>query len=85
MISVGNHEYDHTSGGEHDPSGAPDNGFHPSWGNFGGDSGGECAVPPFKRFHMPDNGNSIFWYSFNYGSIHFCIFSSEHDTRPGSD
>ena len=67
-------------GGEHDPSGAG-NGYHPSWGNFGNDSGkkniykikfifdlgGECGVPMYNRFHMVDNGNSIFWYSFDYG------------------
>jgi acid phosphatase type 7 len=56
MISVGNHEYDHTSGGNNgkDPSGInTTNGFMPSWGNFGTDSGGECGVPTSKRFTMP--------------------------------
>src|SRR5687768_9136088 len=35
---TGNHEYDHTSGGDKDPSGASGIGFHPSWGNYGDDS-----------------------------------------------
>lgn len=51
MVAIGNHgldvafaclcydysmkEYDHTSGGQNDPSGAPGEGFHPSWGDYG--------------------------------------------------
>ena len=62
MVGVGNHEQDHKSGGSKDPSGAPGNGYHPKWGNYGSDSGGECGVPMFYRFHMPDNGNSVWWY-----------------------
>lgn len=32
MVSIGNHEYDHVTGGERDPSGAPaPGGFRPSW------------------------------------------------------
>ena len=61
MVGIGNHEQDHESGGSKDPSGAPANGYHPKWGNFGTDSGGECGVPMFYRFHMPDNGNSVWW------------------------
>ena len=62
MVGIGNHEYDHLTGGEKDPSGAPgDSGFHPPWFNGGTDSGGECGLPMFKRFHMPDNGHSIWW------------------------
>ena len=49
MVGVGNHEYDHVSGGEKDPSGAPDNGFRPQWGNYGNDGGGECGVPTSHR------------------------------------
>ena len=45
MITIGNHEQETLVGGEKDPSHAPGNGFHPSWGNFGHDSGGECGVP----------------------------------------
>jgi hypothetical protein len=32
MVSIGNHEYDHETGGEKDPSGAPGpGGFRPKW------------------------------------------------------
>eukprot|EP00730_Choanoeca_flexa_P015567 TRINITY_DN7178_c0_g1_i1.p1 TRINITY_DN7178_c0_g1~~TRINITY_DN7178_c0_g1_i1.p1 ORF type:complete len:681 (+),score=128.81 TRINITY_DN7178_c0_g1_i1:193-2235(+) len=84
MVGIGNHEYDHTTGGDKDPSKAPGTGFHPSWGNFGDDSSGECGVPMYQRFKMPANGNSLFWYSFNYGSVHFIMMSSEHDCSKGS-
>jgi len=60
MVTVGNHEYDHT-GKRLEPSGAPPAGWHPSWGNMGDDSaGGErlriptrapCPSPSLKRFH----------------------------------
>jgi hypothetical protein len=85
MISIGNHEYDHTDGGAHDPSGAPGQGFHPSWGNYGDDSNGECAVPMASRFRTPSNGKGIFWYSFNYGLVHVLQMSTEHDWLPGSE
>ena len=63
MVGVGNHEYDHSKGGGDgkDPSGVKtENGFQPSWGNFG-NVGGECGVPVSKRFAVPDNGNGVFW------------------------
>jgi hypothetical protein len=89
MVAVGNHEYDHTNGGglDKDPSGvATPHGFMPSWGNFGDDSGGECGVPTAKRFQMPESShsNGVFWYSFDYGSVHTVVISSEHDLSPGS-
>ncbi len=28
--------------------------------------------------------NSPFWYSFDYGSVHFVMLSTEHDVTPGS-
>ena len=86
MIAIGNHEQEHIVGGEKDPSHAPGNGFHPSWGNFGHDSGGECGVPVYNRFHMPENrnGNQPWWYSFEYGLVHFTIMSSEHNFTHGS-
>jgi hypothetical protein len=31
---------------------------------------GECAIPMFYRWTSPSNGNGIFWYSFDYGSVH---------------
>lgn len=86
MVSIGNHEYDHTSGGEKDPSGASGQGWHPTWGNFGGDSYGECGVPPYHRFTAPisPSSNAIFWYDFAYGSAYIIQISSEHDVSPGS-
>jgi hypothetical protein len=85
MVSIGNHEFDYSSGGEHDPSGeAP---FKPSWGNFGGDSGGECGVPTVNRFHMPSErsgGNGLFWHSYDFGSLHTIVLSSEHNCSDGS-
>lgn len=87
MVGVGNHEYDHTSGGEgKDPSGMKSSsGYMPEWGNFGDDSGGECGVPISKRFVMPSNGNGVFWYSWDYGLVHTIMLSSEHDMSPGSE
>jgi hypothetical protein len=94
MISIGNHEYDHLSGGlGKDPSGvSTDNGFQPKWGNFADDSGGECGVPMVKRFQMPSSlpsskypSNSVFWYSYDYANVHTIVVSSEHDLAKGSD
>ena len=84
MVSVGNHEQDTMVGGRKDPSGVKDNGFHPVWGNYGHDSGGECGVPLHYRFHMPDNGNHVWWYSFEYGLVHLTQLSSEHNFTRGS-
>ncbi|CAF3761640.1 unnamed protein product [Adineta steineri] len=83
MVGIGNHEYDHETGGNNkDPSGAPGpGGFRPKWGNYGTDSGGECAVPMVHRFHSPTNGNGLFWYSFDAGPIHIIYYSTEHDFR----
>jgi hypothetical protein len=53
MIGIGNHEYDHTAGGENgkDPSGlVTPSGFSPGWGDMGNDSNGECGVPASKRY-----------------------------------
>ncbi|CAF1042516.1 unnamed protein product [Rotaria sordida] len=86
MVGIGNHEYDHLTGGDKDPSGASGpGGFRPKWGNYGYDSGGECAVPMVRRFHSPLNGNSLFWYSFDVGPIHIIYYSTEHDFRRQSD
>ncbi|CAF1689638.1 unnamed protein product, partial [Adineta ricciae] len=85
MVGIGNHEYDHLTGGDKDPSGAPGpGGFRPEWGNYGYDSGGECAVPMVHRFHSPSNGNGLFWYSFEIGPIHVVYYSTEHDFLPSS-
>ncbi|TMW64559.1 hypothetical protein Poli38472_011439 [Pythium oligandrum] len=84
MVGVGNHEYDYLSGGEKDPSGASGNGFHPSFGNYAGDSQGECGVPYNKRYIMPANGNQAFWWSVDIGLTHHVMISSEHDFTPSS-
>jgi acid phosphatase type 7 len=85
MIAVGNHEYDYDlESSSNDPSGATTS-YHPVWGNFGLDSGGECAVPVVKRFQMPDTGNSVFWYSYDSGLVHTIVLSSEHDLGSQSD
>jgi Purple acid Phosphatase, N-terminal domain/Calcineurin-like phosphoesterase len=87
MIAVGNHEYDHKSGGNgsKDPSRIDtDSGFMPAWGNFGNDSGGECGVPISKRFSMPASGNGVFWYSYDCGLVHTVVLSSEHDLSSGA-
>lgn len=84
MVAIGNHEQDHLVGGAKDPSHAPGEGFHPSWGNFGHDSGGECGVPSYNRFHMPENGNALWWYSYDYGIVHYTVFSTEHNFTAGS-
>ena len=56
MVSIGNHDYDHVQGPEHDPSGAG-LGYHPPywvgnppWGVYGDWSEGECGVPMVTRF-----------------------------------
>lgn len=86
MIAIGNHEYDYQQGHSRDPSGASGP-YHPSWGNFGGESGGECGVMAAARFTMPDTrgkGNPPFWYSHDFGSVHFTYLSTEHDLTPGT-
>jgi len=82
MVGIGNHEYDHINGHEKDPSKQPN--FRPSWFDGHTDSGGECAVPMVNRFHMPENGLGLFWYSYDYGMVHMIMLSFEHDFRPGS-
>jgi len=87
MVTVGNHEYDHT-GSRLDPSGAPSEGWHPPWGNFGDDSRGECGVPTAARFSGTGSSvagaNGVFWYSFDEGPVHVTMLSSEHEWTVGS-
>eukprot|EP01138_Halocafeteria_seosinensis_P005643 gb/GECG01005769.1/.p1 GENE.gb/GECG01005769.1/~~gb/GECG01005769.1/.p1 ORF type:complete len:624 (+),score=34.21 gb/GECG01005769.1/:1-1872(+) len=76
MVGIGNHEYDW-----------PTQPFRPSWSSYGRDSGGECGVPYFQRFHMPGPGNSTvrsLYYSFDWGPIHYLVMSTETDFMPGS-
>ena len=92
MVGVGNHEYDHTTGGiGRDPSGVTTgDGFHPAWGNFRTDSGGECGVPTAKRFRAPITkqgnytSNGVFWYAYTFGLVRTIMISSEHDLSGGS-
>lgn len=40
-----------------------------------------------NRYHMPyssSEGNENFWYSYNYGSVHWISISSEHSLEPDS-
>mmetsp|Transcript_41701 Transcript_41701/g.100402 ORF Transcript_41701/g.100402 Transcript_41701/m.100402 type:complete len:829 (+) Transcript_41701:123-2609(+) len=90
MVAVGNHEYDHTMGGDHgkDPSGLDEvHGFMPTWGNMEDDSGGECGVPVSKHFQMPassPDSNGVFWYSYDSANVHTIVLSSEHDLASSS-
>ena len=61
MVGVGNHEQNHIDNSSKDPSGVKGDGWHPWWGTMDDDSHGECGVPMFYRFHMPDNGNYVWW------------------------
>jgi acid phosphatase type 7 len=86
MVSLGNHEYDSVGGDwSKDPSGGGRlSAAQYEWWNGGQDSGGECGVPTARRFRAPQNGNGVFWYSFDVGSVHVAMVSSEHDPSPGA-
>ncbi|KAF0987899.1 hypothetical protein HZS_2159, partial [Henneguya salminicola] len=83
MVSIGNHEHLYKNGQDKDPSKEKQN-FIPS-ANLHYNSGGECSVPMVKRFKMPDNGNGLFWYSFDYGLVHVIMLSSELSFKKGSN
>ena len=38
----------------------------------------------YRRWTSPNNGNGIFWYSFDYGAVHVVQMSTEHDWTRGS-
>ena len=76
-------EYCYEGTSSNDPSGV-DHMWAPSWRNCGSDSNGECGVGTNKRFIMPNNGNQVFWYSFDVGNVHIAMISSEHDVSVGS-
>jgi len=87
MIGTGNHEYDHTDNGiGRDPShtGTKDGWRPDGWWRSSVDSGGECGVAIARRYHMPDNGNGLFWYSYDYGMVHMIMISTEHNFSPNS-
>lgn len=51
----------------------------------GSDSGGECGVPFYLRFPLPDSSSaSSHWYSFNSGPLHVIMLSTEHNFTSGS-
>jgi len=87
MVGVGNHDYCVPGlPPAKDPSRVAEY-FEPSWGNFHEwefSSHGECGVPFARRFHMPDNGNGNFWYSYDVGSVHVIAFSTENNFTRGS-
>uniref|UniRef100_A0A7S3VR38 Calcineurin-like phosphoesterase domain-containing protein n=1 Tax=Dunaliella tertiolecta TaxID=3047 RepID=A0A7S3VR38_DUNTE len=83
MVSIGNYDYGYEGDGLRDPSGAG-----VSWFPDENDSGGECGVMSAARFSMPGarkGDKPPFWYSYNYGNVHFTVISSEHDCAPGSE
>lgn len=45
---------------------------------------GECGVHLYHRFHMPDNGNSVFWYTFLSHNLWAIVLSAEHSLETGS-
>ncbi|KAG1654908.1 hypothetical protein FOA52_003150 [Chlamydomonas sp. UWO 241] len=48
------------------------------------DSGGECGVVFEARFQMPLRARDEWWYSFDWGPVHFLQYSTEHEFAPGS-
>eukprot|EP00300_Choanocystis_sp_HF-7_P024926 c26527_g1_i1.p1 GENE.c26527_g1_i1~~c26527_g1_i1.p1 ORF type:complete len:585 (+),score=128.53 c26527_g1_i1:97-1755(+) len=76
MTAIGNHEFDQLGFMA----------FDPSWVNYGNDSGGECGVPYAARYQMlgPTPETQSYYYSFDYGNVHFTIMSTETDFLNGS-
>jgi hypothetical protein len=59
----------------------------PALNAYGDDCGGEAGFATFQRYAGPSGGSgglAPFWYSFDVGSVHFVLFSSEHDYSAGS-
>ncbi|KDO29913.1 hypothetical protein SPRG_04979 [Saprolegnia parasitica CBS 223.65] len=84
MVSVGNHEYAYTSSVQAVDVSGETKCFFASPEMAKASSGGECGVPTARRYHMPSNGNGVFWYSFDLGLAHHVVVSSEHDFNAGS-
>ena len=77
-----------------------DNPHKPPWAGSilsAGEDGGQCGVPYNARFKMPGDPTQIdgwhesrngtrnnLFYSFDVGSVHFVMLSSEHDLGDGS-
>ena len=77
MVAVGNVDFDFVDN---------PHAIEPPFSNIAvPDSGGECGVPATLRFPMPwTAGASGPWYSFNYGSVHVTVMSTEHPFEAGS-
>jgi len=71
MTIPGNHERDYPGSGDRY--------------NVARDSGGECGVVYEKRLKMPSGERDRPWYSFDFGSIHFTTFSTEHPFEQGTE
>ncbi|GMH34491.1 hypothetical protein BSKO_02325 [Bryopsis sp. KO-2023] len=72
MTSVGNHERDWPGTGDR-------------YQGLSDDSRGECGVPYKQRFKMPTpEGKHVYWYSFDFGPVHFLVFDTEDAFSPGS-
>eukprot|EP00698_Gefionella_okellyi_P020824 TRINITY_DN6617_c0_g1_i1.p1 TRINITY_DN6617_c0_g1~~TRINITY_DN6617_c0_g1_i1.p1 ORF type:complete len:564 (+),score=100.33 TRINITY_DN6617_c0_g1_i1:99-1694(+) len=69
MTCIGNHERDFPLSGSY---------------YEGTDSGGECGVPYERRFRMPRPSDDQPWYSFDFGSVHFILMSTEHNFEQGA-
>ncbi|KAF4649765.1 hypothetical protein FOL47_001762 [Perkinsus chesapeaki] len=71
MVSDGNHDYDYK--GAWNPSWAKGDFIKSKYGN-------ECGVPLKHRYDTP-----AWWYSFDYGMVHYVMLSSEHNWTEGSN
>ena len=87
-VTVGNHETNVQAGSCNSSNAVAQladwPGPSPANHSYGDDCGGEGGVPTFVRYAGPSSGFGVFWYSFDVGSVHFVLFSSEHDYSPGS-
>ncbi|KAF4727368.1 hypothetical protein FOZ63_007214 [Perkinsus olseni] len=76
VTSVGNHEYVSTGNPE---------GWYPDFGNYNQlDSGGECGVPFSHRYPVGDGSKAKYWFSFDFGLVHYVMTSTEHNYLNGS-
>ncbi|KAF4717767.1 hypothetical protein FOZ62_024369 [Perkinsus olseni] len=76
VTSVGNHEYVSTGNPE---------GWYPDFGNYDQlDSGGECGVPFSHRYPIGDGSKANYWFSFDFGLVHYVMMSTEHNYLNGS-
>lgn len=86
FIYLGNHEYGYTRGNTSKDHSlvANDTLYLPPWSDYAHDSDGECAIPVYHRFQMPQDGLPPYYYSFDYGNVHILMISSEHNFSYGA-